>query len=222
MHPGIPRATAARAEGGFSLVEILVVITIIALLMTLGFGAMQNVMENGRVVGCQDNLRQIGQGMITYKNIRTKGRWPRESGARFLLTLYKDKQITGRDVNCFLCPGTPSDYNDGGESGEPGSSYDDWESISSETLSYAGRDVDTHPIRSSDDAVEIIAADDNEFVGNHKSVTNMLYGNGQVVPFDLQVDGSQYIEEFPALADLGYMIVGPDSPHPDLMKLRAD
>ncbi|MCB9899330.1 MAG: type II secretion system protein [Planctomycetes bacterium] len=217
----VPGQIARRRPTGFSLVEILVVITIIALLMTFGFGAMQNAMEAGRVTACQDNLRQIGQSMITYKNMLTKGRWPKEGGVRFLLTLYRDKQITGRAAECFICPGTPNVYNDEGPSGLPGSSYDDWDAITSDTISYAGRDIENYPIRGSDDAAEVIASDDNEYGPNHKTATNILYGDASVVRFDLPVQGRAYLDEYPELEQTG-LIVGPDSPHPDLQKLRID
>lgn len=222
MAPVPGQEDGRREAAGFSLVEILVVITIIALLMTFGFGAMQNAMETGRVTACKDNLRQIGQGMITYKNLRTKGRWPREGGVRFLLELYRKDQISGRAVECFICPGTPNVYNDEGESEAPGSSYDDWDAISSASISYAGRDVDNYPIVGSDDAAEVIASDDNEFGANHKNVTNILYGDGSTVSFDLLIDGEKILDEYPEYKELGYLPVGPDSPHPDLQKLRID
>src|SRR6185295_3822814 len=137
-----PTATAARADlprqGGFSLIEILVVITIIGLLMTLAFGPVQNALEAGRVTKCKANLAGIGKSFIIYRNQRNKGRWPEESGMRFLLTLVKHKQIEGKDCEVFLCPGT-ADRNDTGPSGEDGSSYDDWDNLDSATISYAGR-----------------------------------------------------------------------------------
>lgn len=214
-------ARPARSRRGFSLVEILVVITIIALLMTFGFGAMQNAMEASRVVDCQENLRTVGQGMIYFKSTRNKGKWPRESGIRFLLTLHKTKQLEGRASDCFVCPGTPNVYNDEGDSGEPGSSYDDWESITSASISYAGRDTDAYPIRGGDESEEVLAADDNEYGPNHKTVTNILYAGGEVYPFDLLIDGEEILAEFPEY-EVDGIPVGPDSPHEDLQKLSID
>ena len=63
------------------------------------------------------------QTMQIFKNQRNKGRWPRDDGIRFLLTLHKTRMLTGRDAEVFLCPGTPDVVNDTGASGEPGSSY---------------------------------------------------------------------------------------------------
>jgi len=206
-------------QAGFSLIEILVVITLIGLLMTFGFTAMQGAMERGRVTKCQDNLSQLGQALRLYRE-RNKGRWPSESGIRFLLTLYRHQEVTGRGAEVFLCPGT-ADINDNGASGEIGSAYDDWASISSDSISYAGRDVGAYPIRGSNEENEVLASDDNEFAPNHKTVTNILYASGSVVAFDLPIEGEQILAEFPEYAETG-LPVGPSSPLPALQVLRLD
>jgi len=212
--------TRDRGVRGFSLIEILVVITLIGLLMTFGFSAMQGAMEQGRVTKCGNNLDQIGQSLLLYKNNRAKGRWPKEGGIRFLLTLYKHNEITGREAEVFICPGT-ADINDDGPSGELGSAYDDWANITSDSISYAGRDVEAYPIRGADDASQVLAADDNEFAPNHANATNVLYGNGAVVPFDLFIDGADILVEYPEYKDLG-LPVGPESPWEPLQVLRID
>jgi prepilin-type N-terminal cleavage/methylation domain-containing protein len=218
----LPDPDSARCRGsrGFSLVEILVVITLIGLLMTLGYNSMQNAMENGRIVKCKNNLDQMGQALITYKNNRAKGRWPRDSGIRFLLTMYRHRQIEGRHAEIFLCPGT-SDVNDLGTSGEIGSSYDDWENITSDSISYAGRDVEAFPIGGADVENQVLAADDNEGRPNHNVATNILYGDGAVLTFDLFIDGADILAEDQEYETLG-IPVGPESPYEPLQVLRID
>src|SRR5580765_4285006 len=102
-----------RRAGGFSLIEILVVITIIGLLMTLGFGPIQNALESGKVTKCRKHLADIGQQLLAWRDQRNKGRWPRENGIRFILTLYKAGELVGRNAETYLCPGT-DDRNDTG------------------------------------------------------------------------------------------------------------
>lgn len=215
-----PSVLPARGQSGFSLVEILVVITIIGLLLTLGFGAVRSSMESSKVLACQKHLADLGQQMLIYKDQRNKGRWPKASGMRFLLTLHRDRQVQGRASDIFLCPGVPDYSNDGGVSGEPGSSYDDWDNIDSMSIAYAGRDVENHPIRNLDD--EVIASDDNEFGPNHKTMTNMLYSDGDTVSWDIDIDGAEIMAAYPDLQEQGLLPVGPDSPYEPLRTLRVD
>lgn len=206
-------------QAGFSLVEILVVITLIGLLMTFGFNAMQAARESGRVTKCTDNLRQIGQQLILYKDQRNKGRWPSDSGIRFLLTLHRHREITGRGSDVFLCPGT-QDINNQGVSGEPGSSYDDWDAISSDSISYAGRDV-VAGRWGGDEGAQILASDDNQDRKNHRNLINVLYADGSVRPWDMYIDGADVLAEYPEFEELG-VPVGPQSPVAAFQVLRVD
>jgi prepilin-type N-terminal cleavage/methylation domain-containing protein/prepilin-type processing-associated H-X9-DG protein len=211
---------APRRTSGFSLIEILVVITIIGLLMGLAFGPVQNALEGGRNTKCMANLRGIGQSFSIYKGQRNKGRWPEESGMRFLLTLVKHKQIEGKNTEIFLCPGT-SDRNDTGVGGEDGSSYEDWDNLDSASISYAGRDQAEYPIRGGDESQLIIASDDNEFGPNHKNLTNYLFADGSVLSFDIRIDGEELLKEFPEIEQQG-LPIGPDCPFEPLRVLRVD
>jgi len=214
------RRSPARAVAGFSLVEFLVVITLIGLLMTYGFSTMQAARELSGESKCQDNLQQIGSSMLLFKDMRNKNRWPRESGMRFLLKLHQVGEVTGRASDIFICPGT-QDFNDGGPSGDPGSSYEDWDALNSADISYAGRDVDAFPLRGGKDADFVIAADDNEFGNNHSKVINVLYGDGSVQPWNLFMDGSEILSAYPEMKE-GGIPVGPESPVELFQVLRVD
>jgi prepilin-type N-terminal cleavage/methylation domain-containing protein len=63
-------------HGGFSLIEILVVIGIIALLMGILLPTMERVRHQGYIANCASNLRQIGQAIVLYCN-DNRGECPR-------------------------------------------------------------------------------------------------------------------------------------------------
>ncbi len=70
---------------GFTLVELLVVITIIALLIALLLPALSKAREAANLVVCQVNQRQIGMGLFYYMNDH-KGRVPYETSGGSLPT----------------------------------------------------------------------------------------------------------------------------------------
>ncbi len=61
--------------GGFTLVELLVVIGIIALLISILLPAMSRARQQGNVVACQARLRELGQLAVIYANAN-KGSLP--------------------------------------------------------------------------------------------------------------------------------------------------
>lgn len=214
-----------KVSKGFSLIEILVVITIIGLLVTIVASRASNILDEARVTRCKNNLKEIASNMILLKNsLRERGRkpWPKARGIRFLLELtrHSEKQggkhsyVSGKKTKIFICPGT-DDINSTYEDSTPGSAYFDLENLDSTTISYAGRDQISYPLEkdpAGDDA--IMAADDNEGRANHKFKTNYVTVDAVVDSVDI----ADFLDEFPELL---YLPVGSDSPYEPFQKLSV-
>src|SRR5688572_30415483 len=70
-----PRSDAAGAVPGFTLVELLVVIGIIALLMGILLPALAGAKERARTIACANNLRTVLQANTIYMSEHRRMVW---------------------------------------------------------------------------------------------------------------------------------------------------
>lgn len=65
-HPDMDKRPPAARSGGFSLIELLVAVAVIAALALLSIQATQRIMVQSRKIGCVRNLQQIGVALLAY------------------------------------------------------------------------------------------------------------------------------------------------------------
>lgn len=76
MRPARPtQNTAGRSHAGFTLIEVLVVVSIIALLIAILLPSLGRARAQARMVSCQSNIRQLMTAFLVYST-EYKGRLP--------------------------------------------------------------------------------------------------------------------------------------------------
>ncbi|MFT7617807.1 MAG: prepilin-type N-terminal cleavage/methylation domain-containing protein [Planctomycetota bacterium] len=125
------------SQQGFTLVELLVVISIILMLATFGVTKFIAGKRDAQLVASRDHLNQIYFHLKRYEN--KKGRMPAkrkdgtiDSGSAFLLSIFDDVFLdkTANNAKIFFCPSLS----------QPALSDDNLEdTVTPETIHYAGR-----------------------------------------------------------------------------------
>jgi prepilin-type N-terminal cleavage/methylation domain-containing protein/prepilin-type processing-associated H-X9-DG protein len=101
---------------GFTLVELLVVISIIGLLAGLAVPAINGALKKAKSGACMANLRQIGLGLITYASENSAGTFPQSTGQDAAWAIELGKYInttTKSKKSIFVCPGCEKPVQEG-------------------------------------------------------------------------------------------------------------
>lgn len=206
------------ARAGFTLIELLAVILIIGVLATFLLPKIPEAIDSAEVTGCRKNLSEIHKGLLSYKTKFKRLPKKENSGVRFIAVLVASKtwEDTQTSAEKLTCPGV--DYSALDVSDLPMEEwYTDLELIDGGYSAYAGRDLQNFPLRSMG-GKDVLVADDNDPEMNHRSTTNVLYGDGAargIELFTLQEEGILDREE-------NYLRVGPESPLDKLQVLSLD
>ncbi|MEY2742059.1 MAG: Type secretion system protein precursor [Planctomycetota bacterium] len=96
----------SRPDRGFTLVELLTVMAIIATLAALGLTSIPAIIRNSQKTACQSNLQEIHKLLRIYE--ANNKRLPTASGSSFVLAVwggqYLDKGV--KEAELFFCPST--------------------------------------------------------------------------------------------------------------------
>ena len=90
-----------RSAKGFTLIELMIVISIILVLMALVVVVGPPIFAQVRDMRCKNNLKQIHLALGTYQN-SFGGKYPDRDGDLFLALLYLTGKLTNKDT--FICP----------------------------------------------------------------------------------------------------------------------
>jgi prepilin-type N-terminal cleavage/methylation domain-containing protein/prepilin-type processing-associated H-X9-DG protein len=217
--PATPiRFVRRSARAGFTLIELLAVILIIGVLATFLLPKIPEAIDAAEVTGCRKNMTEIHTGLLSYKTKFKRLPKKENSGVRFFAVLVASKtwEDTQTSSEKLTCPGVDYSALDVGDLPME-EWYTDLELIDGGYSAYAGRDLQNFPLRSIG-GKDVLVADDNDPSMNHRSTTNVLYGDGSVRGieiFTLQEEGLLDREE-------DYLSVGPESPVDKLQVLSLD
>ena len=184
------------SKSGFTLVELMVVIAIIAAILAIALPTLMSGREKANAVLCQNNLKEIYNTIHMFKMEREY--YPKESGVRFFLAPWHRKILEQdpKNAKIYVCPGDENLLQRiEGDYGVIQRELEDWDYVSSDFTSYAGRNQKDYPLDFKRPASEPIVCDDDEGGLNHANQVNILYLSGAIDRFLLtdMAEGEEFL-----------------------------
>jgi len=209
------RARRSSEAAGFTLIEILVVLTIIAAIIGIAVPVYLGAIDTKNVTVCKSNLKSIATQLGLYRE-RFKRYPSTRSGIQFLVEPYRKKMVQQtEDVvrNLYLCPGDDVAL---GAVGDVMETYGDLDNLDPMVISYAGRNTKDHPLLQKLAGTEVVACDAGGEDGrrlNHRHKINVAYLDMHVGDYD--------VVDLPESDEKNFE-VGPNSPIEALQKLNKE
>jgi prepilin-type N-terminal cleavage/methylation domain-containing protein len=202
-----------RRAQGFTLIEIMVVIAIIAGLVTTVAIVVPKMQAQQRKTGCLNNLSQLGQVyLIQAQENRSKAQ--KYSGVALWLSYRKNAtDIKRGDEKVLMCPG-----DQGVKLPETEEDKKMWDNVDldnppSDLCSYAARDFKNYPLDIESKNKEIIGSDrqgSNQRTMQHENFLICVYEAGDAQPVTREELGVN--TENP-------IVIGPEAENPMLKKV---
>lgn len=201
-----------RRAQGFTLIEIMVVIAIIAGLISTVVIVVPKMQENQKKLTCQQNLSGLGKIFVTWRS-SNMGKPPYDGQALFLSWRTKKSEIRQGDEAVLICPGDQAVTQPG--SPEAQAAYDtiDLKNPPTDKCSYAVRYFSKFPFDVESPRKEIVACDRQGPDGR-----TMHHRDSIMVVFDDAACKPMTREDLGIATD-SPIVVGPEATHEDLKKV---
>jgi prepilin-type N-terminal cleavage/methylation domain-containing protein len=199
-----------RTAQGFTLIEIMVVIAIIAGLVTTVAVVVPKMQEANRQLGCMNNLSQLGQIYLMQAQ-ENRAKAQKYSGVALWLSYRKGSaQIQRGNERIFCCPGDPVVQIP--ETEDEKKKYDnvDLQNPPSDLCSYAARDFANFGLSAEAPDKQMIGCDrqgSNQRTAHHKGVIICVYEGGDAQKMERDALGINADAE---------IVIGPEAENPML------